>query len=69
MALVQVGFMTMRGPDGSFLPEKVPIYREVPVNERGMTKQQEKNTEEIAKDLAGKFKDYLEGLRKEGMKP
>ena len=43
MALVQVGIIALRAPDGSFLPS-TPIYKDLPVNERGRTAQEEKAT-------------------------
>lgn len=66
--MVQVGFMALRGPDGEFLPEHTPIYRDVPVNERGRTAQQERNTEELSKFLAAKFKAYKDDCRRAGIK-
>ena len=36
MALVKVGIIALRAPDGSFLPA-TPIYKDLPVNERGRT--------------------------------
>lgn len=63
MALVQVGIIALRSPDGSFLPA-TPIYKDLPVNERGRTAQEEKATEEISRMLAQKFKEYIDGCRK-----
>lgn len=60
MAMVQVGIIALRAPDGSFLPA-TPIYKDLPVNERGRTEQEEKATTEISKRLAGKFKEYMDG--------
>lgn len=60
MAMVQVGIVALRAPDGSFLPA-TPIYKDLPVNERGRTGQEEKATAEISKLLAGKFKEYMDG--------
>ncbi len=60
MALVQVGFMALRSPDGNFLPA-TPIYKELPVNARGRTTREEKATDEISKILAAKFKEYIDG--------
>ena len=60
MAMVQVGIVAIRAPDGSFLPA-TPIYKDLPVNERGRTEQEEKATSEISKLLAGKFKAYMDG--------
>ena len=65
MAMVQVGIVALRAPDGSFLPA-APIYKELPVNERGRTEQEEKATTEISKRLAGKFKEYMDGCRVAG---
>lgn len=65
MALVKVGIIALRSPDGNFLPA-TPIYKELPVNERGRTAQEEKATEEISSILAQKFKEYIDGCRKEG---
>ncbi|MDN0033281.1 hypothetical protein QVN85_10235 [Oscillibacter valericigenes] len=62
MALVQVGIMALRSPDGNFLPA-TPIYKELPVNERGRTAQEEKTTTDISKLLASKYKDYIDGCR------
>lgn len=62
MALVKVGIIALRSPDGNFLPA-TPIYKELPVNERGRTEQEEKATDEISKLLAGKFKEYMDGCR------
>ena len=62
MALVKVGIIALRSPDGNFLPA-TPIYKELPVNERGRTEQEEKATDEISKLLAGKFKEYIDGCR------
>ena len=63
MALVQVGIIALRAPDGTFLPA-TPIYRDLPVNERGRTEQEEKATQEISKIFAQKFKEYIDGCRK-----
>lgn len=63
MALVQVGIIALRSPDGDFLPA-TPIYKDLPVNERGRTVQEEKATEEISRLLAKKFKEYIDGCRK-----
>ena len=63
MALVQVGIIALRSPDGEFLPA-TPIYKDLPVNERGRTVQEEKATEEISRLLAQKFKEYIDGCRK-----
>lgn len=68
MALVQVGIVALRSPDGKFLPA-TPIYKELPVNERGHTDQEEKCNDEIAKVLARKYKAYLDGCRAEGVDP
>ena len=65
MAMVQVGIIVLRAPDGSFLPA-TPIYKDLPVNERGRTEQEEKATTEISKLLAGKFKEYMDGRRAAG---
>lgn len=65
MALVQVGIMALRSPNGEFLPA-TPIYKELPVNERGRTAQEEKATAEISSLLAGKFKQYIDGSRQCG---
>lgn len=65
MALVQVGIMALRSPNGEFLPA-TPIYKELPVNERGRTTQEEKATAEISSLLAGKFKQYIDGCRAAG---
>lgn len=65
MALVQVGIIALRSPDGDFLPA-TPIYKDLPVNERGRTAQEERATEEISRLLAQKFKEYIDGCRKEG---
>ena len=62
MALVQVGIMALRSPDGKFLPA-TPIYKELPVNEGGRTAQEEKTTTDISKLLASKYKDYIDGCR------
>ena len=62
MALVKVGIIALRSPDGQFLPA-TPIYKDLPVNERGRTEQEEKATGEISKLLAGKFKEYIDGCR------
>lgn len=67
MALVKVGIVALRGPDGSFLPA-TPIYKELPVNERGRTVQEEKSTAEISELLARKFKEYVDGCKAEGLK-
>lgn len=63
MALVQVGIIALRSPDGDFLPA-TPIYKDLPVNERGRTTREEKATEEISRLLAEKFKEYIDGCRK-----
>lgn len=65
MALVKVGIIALRSPDGKFLPA-TPIYKEFPVNERGRTEQEEKATDEISKLLAVKFKEYIDGCRAAG---
>ena len=65
MAMVQVGIIALRAPDGSFLPA-TPIYKDLPVNERGRTEQEEKATTEISKLLAGTFKEYMDGCRAAG---
>ncbi|SCJ79192.1 Uncharacterised protein [uncultured Flavonifractor sp.] len=64
MALVKVGIIALRSPDGDFLPA-TPIYKDLPVNERGRTAQEEKATEEISRLLAERFKEYIDGCRKE----
>lgn len=38
-----------------------PMLKKVPVNERGYTAQEKKAMTDIAKALAGKFKDYIDG--------
>ena len=65
MAMVQVGIIALRAPDGSFLPA-TPIYKDLPVNERGRTEQEEKATTEISRLLARKFKEYMDGCRAAG---
>ena len=65
MAMVQVGIIALRAPEGSFLPA-TPIYKDLPVNERGRTEQEEKATTEISKRLARKFKEYMDGCRAAG---
>ena len=62
MALVKVGIIALRSPDGTFLPATL-IYKDLPVNERGRTEHEEKATDEISKLLAGKFKEYMDGCR------
>ena len=62
MALVQVGIIALRAPDGSFLPS-TPIYKDLQVNERGRTAQEEKATAEISRILAAKFKAYMDGCQ------
>ena len=64
MALVQVGIIALRSPDGDFLPA-TPIYKDLAVNGRGRTTREEKATEEISRLLAEKFKEYIDGCRKE----
>lgn len=65
MALVQVGIIALRSPDGEFLPA-TPIYKELPANERGRTEMEEKETSEISRILAMKYKEYIDGCRKAG---
>lgn len=63
MALVKVGIIALRSPDGEFLPA-TPIYKELTVNERGRTGLEETETSEISKILAMKYKEYIDGCRK-----
>lgn len=67
MALVKVGLIALRSPDGEFLPA-TPIYKEIPVNERGRTELEEAAVSEISRILAMKYKEYIEGCRKAGNK-
>ena len=60
MALVRVGTMALRSPEGEFLPEE-PIYREI--------EEQEKSGEyiplaELAEIFADKFKTHKAARRK-----
>lgn len=69
MALKQVGVMSLRAPDGTFLPS-TPLYADIPdgdVRATGLTKLEEQNCDEIMDILAGKFKQYVDGCRKAGI--
>ena len=60
MALVQVGTMALRSPEGEFLPEE-PIYREI----EGPAKSGEYiPIDELAEIFADKFKDHKAARRK-----
>ena len=69
--LKQVGVMSERTEDGAFLPSK-PVYIIVSENEvdsdTGMLPQEEKTNSDIAKLLAGKMKEYVEGCKARGVK-
>ena len=62
--LVQCGTMGYRRPDGS-IERSVPIYEIVTVDEvspkTGMTEKEEEGCADIAKVLAEKMKQYVEG--------
>lgn len=66
-ALVEVGVMGLRAPDGSYT-ENVKLYRIVPAREvspkSGMTKGEEAACTDIAAVLAEKFGQYIAGTRK-----
>ena len=67
MAMVQVGVMALRTPDGEFLPA-TPIYKEIPDEDfnkkTGMTHAEERACDELAVLLAKKFKQYKDGCKK-----
>lgn len=66
-ALVEVGVMGLRAPDGSYT-ENVKLYRIVLAREvspkSGMTKGEEAACTDIAAVLAEKFGQYIAGTRK-----
>lgn len=66
-ALVEVGVMGLRAPDGSYT-ENVKLYRIVSAREvspkSGMTKGEEAACTDIAAVLAEKFGQYIAGTRK-----
>lgn len=67
MAFIQVGIIAYRKPNGEFLPAK-PIYEEIPddqLTKSKTTKQDELACNEIAKLLAHKYKQYVDGCRAE----
>ena len=70
-ALVEVGVMGLRAPDGSY-PENVKLYRIVPAWEvspkSGMRKDEETACTDIAAVLAEKFGRYIAGTRKAAAK-
>ena len=70
-ALVEVGVMGLRGPKGDFV-ENVKLYRIVPAREvspkSGMTKGEETACADIAAVLAEKFGQYVQGVRKAGLR-
>lgn len=63
-ALVEVGVMGLRAPDGSFT-ENVKLYKIVPsgdINPKsGMTKGEEALCEDIGAIFAAKMKQYIDG--------
>jgi hypothetical protein len=63
-ALVQVGVMGLRAPDGSFT-ENVKLYKIVSSGEvnpkTGMTKGEEAVCEDIGAIFAAKMKQYIDG--------
>lgn len=63
-ALVQVGVMGLRAPDGSFV-KTVKLYEIVPNSDinpqTGMTKGEEAVCGDIGKIMAEKFKKYIDG--------
>lgn len=67
--LVQIGVTALRGPDGKPLPS-VPMYIIVPgeaVNrDSGMTDAEEALCTDIAGIMAGKFAQYVEGVKATG---
>ena len=71
--LVCVGRTAMRRADGSFLPS-VPLYIKVHESqvdaETGLSQGEAELNNDIAKVLAGKFKQYMDGVREtEGALP
>ena len=70
-ALVEVGVMGLRAPDGSYT-ENVKLYRIVSAREispkSGMTKGEEAACTDIAAALAEKFGQYIAGTRKAAAK-
>ena len=65
---VQVGITALRAPDGSFL-DPVPLYiKEEDAGEinpnTGRTVVEDLNLEQFAKMMAGKFKQYKDGVDK-----
>lgn len=62
-ALVQVGVMGLRAPNGEFL-EAVPIYKELPGGEQA---EPSKGEIDLAKLLAEKYKRYIDGLSSLGI--
>ncbi len=69
MAMVQVGVIALRTPDGNFLPA-TPLYKEIPdenINkETGMTHAEESAYSDLATMLAKKFKQYKDGCKNIG---
>lgn len=70
--LKQVGVMAGRTEDGDFLPSQ-PVYIIVGENEvspdTGMLPQEEKTTCDLAKVLASKMKEYVDGCKAMGVDP
>lgn len=66
-ALVEVGVMGLRAPDGS-VTENVKLFRIVSTRDvnpkTGMTRGEEQACEDIASVLAEKFGQYVKGSRK-----
>lgn len=66
-ALVEVGVMGLRAPDGSYT-ENVKLFRIVSTRDinpkTNMTRGEEKTCEDIASVLAEKFGQYIAGTRK-----
>lgn len=65
MALVPVGIMAMRLPDGNFLPA-VPIYREIELSQKEAEKSEYLPLDELAEIFADKFKKHKEATEKRG---
>lgn len=70
-ALVEVGVMGLRGPKGDFV-ENVKLYKIVSARtvnpQTGMTKEEESMCGDIAAVLAEKFGQYVQGVRKAGLR-
>lgn len=65
MARVQTGLIARRDADGNFLQAE-PIYEDLPVKKNGLTAAENQAYEQLAKDMAKKFAEYVKHAKMEG---